>query len=150
MSISPQPQGYHSVTPQLTVDDAGNALRFYQRAFGAQEVTRMEDGDKIAHAEIRIGDSLVVLNDEYDDQRVRSPKSCGATTTTFTLYVPDVDKTYKTAIDAGARQEKPVKDEFWGDRAGTVIDPYGHRWLLATHKEDVSQTELKKRFAKIN
>jgi PhnB protein len=150
MTISSIPVGLSNVTPYLTVDNARSALDFYKRAFGADEVMRLESGQKIAHAELCIGDSHIMLSDEMPERNLRGPKAIGGTPASLTLYVNNVDKSYEKALSEGARAEQPVKDQFYGDRSGTVIDPYGHRWTLATHKEDVSPAEMQKRFAKLN
>ncbi len=150
MPVSPIPQGYHNVTPYLTVDDAKSAIDFYKRAFGADEVMCLEDRGKVAHAEVQIGDSHIMLSDEYPDRNIRSPKSIGGTPSSLMVYVPNVDKTFERAVSAGARQEEPVKDQFYGDRTGTLIDPYGHRWTLATHKEDVSPQEIERRIKSLH
>lgn len=139
------PDGYHSVTPYLIVNDATAALEFYARAFGAEEVFRMPMGDRIAHAEIRIGDSMVMLADEMEGSLARSPKSCGGTTFGLMIYVEDVDSAYDRAIAAGAHEERPVQDQFYGDRSGSLLDPFGHSWTLATHVEDVSPEEMTRR-----
>jgi len=145
MSIQNPPEGYHSVTPYLTVDDARAALDFYARAFGATEVTRMEMGDKIGHAEIKIGNSIVMLSDEWPDMDKLSPKTRGGATAGLMVYVPDVDAAYAKAVEAGAIAERPLTDEFWGDRAGSVKDPFGNSWMLATHVEDVPEDEMQRR-----
>ncbi len=145
MSVSPIPQGYASVTPSLTVDNAKSAIEFYKNAFGASEIVRLDEGDRITHAEICIGDSHIMLSDEFPERKLRSPKSLGGTPASLMFYVPNVDKVFDQAIAKGARQEQPVQDQFYGDRSGTLIDPYGHRWTVATHKEDVSPSELKRR-----
>jgi PhnB protein len=145
-SVKPMPEGYHSVTPYLAVDDAAAALAFYQRAFGARERMRMPGrGGKVRHAEIEIGDSCIMLADEYPDMGFRSPKAIGGTPVTLHLYVDDVDAVARQAVAAGAREVRPVKDQFYGDRTGTVEDPFGHVWHIATHKEDLSPGELKRR-----
>lgn len=149
MPVSPIPQGYHNVTPQLVVDDARKAIDFYKRAFEADELICLQDGGKVAHAEIQIGDSHVMLSDEYPDRGIRSPKSIGGTPASLMIYVTNVDKTFDRAVSAGARSERPVEDQFYGDRAGTLVDPYGHRWTVATHKEDVSEADLKARMKKL-
>ena len=143
MPVSPIPQGHHNVTSYLIVDDAKSAIDFYKRAFDADELICLEDGQRVAHAEVRIGDSNIMLCDETPDRNSRSPKSIGGTPASLMVYVPDVDKTYKRALSAGARAKQPVQDQFYGDRAGTLVDPSGHRWTVATHKEDVSPAELK-------
>jgi PhnB protein len=145
MSVKPIPEGYHSVTPYIVVDDAAAALDFYKRAFGAEEVLRMPMGDRIGHAEIKIGDSFVMLADEFPDMNHLGPKARGGTTVSLLLYVNDVDRSFKTAIDAGARQLRPIENQFWGDRMGSLTDPFGHQWSLATHVEDVSEDEMRSR-----
>jgi PhnB protein len=150
MSVSPIPQGYHNVTPQLVVDNARQAIDFYKQAFDANELMCFEDGGKVQHAEIQIGDSHVMLSDEFPDRKLRSPKSIGGTPASLMVYVSNVDKTFDRAISAGARAEQPVKDQFYGDRTGTLIDPYGHRWTVATHTEDVSEAELKTRMSRLH
>ena len=141
----PIPEGYHSVTPYLIVDDAGKAIEFYKKAFGAEEKFRLPMGDKVGHAEIKIGDSFVMLADESPDMGHLGPKARGGATTSFVVYVPDVDAAFKTAIDAGATEKRPIENQFWGDRMGTLSDPFGHHWSLATHVEDVSEEEMGKR-----
>ncbi len=144
--VQPIPTGFHSVQPYLVVNDAARAIDFYQRAFGAKENFRMAGPDgKIGHAEIKIGDSIIMLADEMPQSGTRSPRSLGGTTCGIFLYVPDVDATFKQAVSAGAKQDQPVQDQFWGDRYGRLTDPYGHSWSVATHKEDVPPEELKKR-----
>jgi len=141
----PIPEGYHTVTPYLSVKNAGDALDWYQRALGASEVMRFEHGGKIGHAEIRIGDSIVMLSDEWPEGGHLSPLSLGGTGVSLHIYVDDVDSAFRKAIDAGAKQQRAVQDQFYGDRSGTLIDPFGHRWNLATHVEDVPEDELKRR-----
>ena len=147
MSVKPIPEGYHSVTPYLTVDDAGAAIEFYKKAFNAEELFRMPMGDKIGHAEIRIADSPIMLSDEWPDMGVLGPKSRGGPTASMMLYVADVDAAYAQAIKAGATEERPPENQFWGDRMGVLVDPYGHRWSLATHVEDVSPADMQERMA---
>ena len=149
MSDSYKPQGYHSVTPYLTVDGAAKAIDFYAAAFGATEVLRMPMGDsgKIAHAEIRIGDSHVMLSEEWPDMNILAPTSRGGPTSSNLIYVEDVDAAYATALAAGATAERPPENQFWGDRMGTLVDPFGHRWSLATHVEDVGEDEMQRRMA---
>ena len=142
----PIPDGYHSVTPYLIVDDAAKAIEFYKQAFGAKEKFRLPMGDKIGHAEIKIGDSHVMLADEFPDMGHLGPKARGGTTVSLMIYVDDVDSAFKQAIDAGGdRSERPVEDQFWGDRMGTLTDPFGHQWSLATHVEDVPDEEMQAR-----
>ena len=144
--VKPIPEGYHTVTPYLTVNDGAGAIEFYRRAFGAKERSRMEGPQgKIAHAEIKIGDSLIMLAEEMPGSGCRSPRSLGGSTVNIFLYVTDVDSTFDQAVKAGAKVDTPVADMFWGDRYGKLTDPYGHSWSLATHKEDVSPAEVQKR-----
>jgi PhnB protein len=142
---NPIPDGYNSVTPYLVVDDAAKAIEFYKQAFGAEEKFRMPMGDRIGHAELKIGDSFVMLADEFPSMDHLGPKSRGGTTVSLLLYVNDVDSSYKTAIDAGAKQLRPIENQFWGDRMGSLTDPFGHQWSLATHVEDVSEDEMERR-----
>ena len=139
------PEGYHSVTPYLVVDDAKGAIDFYTRAFGAKEKFRMPMGDRIGHAEIQIGDSHVMLADEFPDMGHLGPKNRGGTTVSLMVYVDDVDASFKQAIDAGATETRPLENQFWGDRMGTLTDPFGHMWSLATHVEDVPPEEMQRR-----
>jgi PhnB protein len=148
MAVKAIPEGYHSVTPYLVVHDAAGALAFYQKAFGAKEIMRfpMPDG-RIGHAEIKIGNSHIMLADEAPEMDARSPRSLGGTPTGIMLYVEDVDAVTAQAVAAGAKVLRPVQDQFYGDRSGTVADPYGHKWTIGTHKEDVSLEEMKRRMA---
>ena len=143
--VSYVPEGYHSVTPYLVVDDAAAAIDFYTRAFGATEVMRMPMGERIGHAEIKIGDSHVMLADEFPDQDHLGPKSRGGPTSSLMVYVEDVDSAFRRALDAGATEKRPVEDQFWGDRMGTLTDPFGHMWSLATHVEEVAPEEIERR-----
>ena len=148
MAVSYIPEGYHSVTPYLIVDGAAEAIRFYGEAFGATEVLRMPMGeDKLAHAEIRIGDSHVMLADEFPDMGFLGPQKRGGATASLMVYVEDVDAAFARALEAGATEERAPADQFWGDRMGTLVDPFGHRWTLATHIEDVSEEEMGRRAA---
>lgn len=140
-----RPQGYHSVTSYLIVDDASKALDFYRDAFGAEEMYRLPMGDRIGHAETRIGDTVLMLSDEWPDMNALSPNTRGGATSSFMIYVEDADAAYARAVKAGARADRPVKQEFWGDRIGSVIDPFGHRWSLSTHVEDVAPEEMQRR-----
>jgi PhnB protein len=143
--VRPIPEGYHSITPYLVVKDAARALDFYRRAFGAKEVMRMDGpGGKITHAELRIGDSMIMVADEMPGGS-RSPQSLGGSTVGIFLYVDQVDSIFNQAVSAGAKVEMPVADMFWGDRYGKLIDPFGHSWSIATHKEDVAPEEMAKR-----
>ena len=145
----PIPDGYRTITPYITVQGAAQALEFYKRAFGAEEKERMPgpDGKSVMHAELKIGDSIVMLSDEFPGMGCRSPRALGGSTGYLFLYVPDVDAAFKRAVDAGAKASMPIADMFWGDRFGKVTDPFGHEWGLATHKEDLSPDEIKKRGA---
>jgi PhnB protein len=144
--VNPIPKGYRSVTPYLTVNDAARALDFYKRAFGAQEVMRMDGPNgKIGHAEIKIGDSIVMLADEMPGTGARSPQSLGGTTGGVMLYVENADTVFNQAVTAGAQVEAPLADMFWGDRYGKLKDPFGHSWSVATHIEDVAPAEMSKR-----
>jgi len=147
MAVRPTPEGYTSVTPYLVVDDAAKAIDFYKRAFGAEEIFRMPMGGKIGHAEVKIGDSHVMLADEFPDMGHLGPKSRGGATSSIVLYVDDVDRSFRQALGAGATEQQPLEDKFWGDRMGTLVDPFGHPWSLATHKEDVSPEEMQRRMA---
>ena len=143
--VKPVPDGYHSVTPYLMVDDAKAAIDFYARAFGAKEKFRLAMGDRIGHAELQIGDSVVMLADEFPDMGHLGPKSRGGTTVSLLLYVEDVDSGFRKAIDAGATEKRPVENQFWGDRMGTLTDPFGHVWSLATTVEEVPPDEMQRR-----
>jgi len=145
--VKPIPEGFHSVTPYLTVDDVDAAIDFYERAFGAVEVFRLPMGEKVAHAEVRIGDSIVMLADEWPDLDLLGPKSRGGTTSRLMIYVADVDAAFARAVAAGAKAERPVENQFYGDRSGSLVDPSGHRWTLSTHVEDVSAEEMQRRMA---
>jgi PhnB protein len=139
-------EGYHSVTPCLCVSDAARAIEFYKEAFGATEIKRMEMPDgKIGHAEILLGDSRVALADEFPEMGFRSPQSIGGAATHFVLYDEDADARVERAVAAGAKLTRPVKDQFYGDRSGSVEDPFGHHWYIATHVEDLSHEEIKRR-----
>ncbi|PYS68170.1 MAG: glyoxalase [Acidobacteria bacterium] len=146
-NVEPIPEGYHSVTPYLVMQGAAAALDFYKTAFGAIELFRMEHEGKIGHAEIKIGDSPIMLADEQPAMGSVSPKTLGGTPVSLMIYVDDVDTIYKQAIDAGAVELKALQDQFYGDRSGTLKDPFGHVWTVATHKEDVSPEEMDKRLA---
>jgi PhnB protein len=146
VKTKPIPNGYHTVTPYLTVDNAKQAIDFYTRAFGAKEITRMDGPQgKISHAELKIGDSMLMLSDEMASNGARSPRSLGGSPVNIFLYVEDVDTVFGRAKDAGAKVDMPLEDMFWGDRYAKVTDPFGHSWSLATHKEDVAPAEMQKR-----
>lgn len=140
------PTGYHTVTPYITVNDAAEAIEFYKRAFGAEERFRMPGpGGKIMHSEIQIGDSMVMLSDEFPGFGMKSPVNAGCSTASIMIYIPDVDASFDRAVKAGAKTLKAVENTFWGDRYGHLIDPFGHHWSLATHIEDVSMDEMERR-----
>ena len=143
--VKPIPDGYHSVTPYLIVDDAKAAIDFYTRAFGAREKFRLPMGDRIGHAEILIGDCHVMLAEEFPDMGNLGPKARGGTTVSLMIYVEDVDSAFKQAIAAGGKEERPVENQFWGDRMGTLTDPFGHKWTLATTVEEVPDSQLQER-----
>ena len=146
----PVPKGLHTVTPYLIIRNAASAVEFYKKAFGATEVMRFADprSGKIGHAEIKIGDSSIMMADEYPEMQYRSPQTLNGSSVLMQLYVPDVDAVFNQAVAAGATVLRPVADQFYGDRSGAVADPFGHLWNIATHKEDVSDTELLKRSVK--
>jgi PhnB protein len=142
-STKPIPQGFHTVTPSLVVHNAAKAIEFYKKALGAQERMRMSSPDgKVSHAELQIGDSVIFLSDEMPNMGSKSPQSLGASTGTLFLYVEDVDKEFKRAVDAGGKATMPVADMFWGDRFGSFVDPFGHSWGLSTRKEDLTEKEI--------
>jgi PhnB protein len=146
MAVKAVPEGYHTVTPYLAVDDAARAIEYYQKAFGAKERVRMPTPDgRIGHAELEIGDSLVMLSDPFPQASTKPPKTLGGTSANVFLYVEDVDAVVKQAVDAGATITMAVADQFWGDRFGTVTDPFGHSWSIATHVEDVPPEEIAER-----
>ncbi len=143
--VKPIPEGYHTVTPYLIVNDGARAIEFYKKAFGARELYRMYDHGKVVHAEMQIGDSRIMFADEYPEMGARSPKSVGGSPVSIFLYVEHVDSFVKKAVNAGGKLVLPIEDKFYGDRSGSVEDPFGHTWHVATHIEDVSPEELKKR-----
>jgi PhnB protein len=145
--VRPVPAGYHTVTPYLTVNDGARALEFYARAFGAREVERMPGpGGKLMHAELRIGDSVVMLSDEFPGMSTcKAPTTLGGTTGSIFLYVPDVDPAFRRAVEAGCKVLMPLTNMFWGDRFGKLEDPFGNQWTMATHVEDVAHDEMKRR-----
>ena len=144
----PVPDGYHTATPYLIVDGAAKALDFYQRVFGATERMRMPGpGGKVGHAEISIGDSVIMLADEHPEIGARGPRAYGGAAVSLHLYVPDVDAMVKKAVAAGATLLRPVEDKFYGDRMGTIEDPFGHHWHVSTHQEDVPPDEMARRAA---
>jgi PhnB protein len=145
-AVKPIPEGFHTVTPHLVIKGAAQAIDFYKRAFGAEVISRMDGpGGSVGHAELKIGDSIIFLADEFPGGPCKSPQTLGGTTATLNLYVPDVDASFKKAIAAGGRETMPVADMFWGDRFGQLQDPFGHTWAILTHKEDVNPQEMEKR-----
>jgi PhnB protein len=145
-AVKPIPEGYPRVTPYLCVDGASAAIDFYSAVFGATERMRMPAPDgKVAHAELQFGDSVVALSDEYPELGARSPKAFGGSPVTMSVYVEDVDAVFEQALKAGAKALRPVEDQFYGDRSGQFEDPFGHRWSVGTHVEDVSPEEMAKR-----
>ena len=146
MATRPIPEGYHTVTPYLAVKNATEAIEFYKRAFGATERSRMDGPNgTIAHAELQIGDSLIMTSDPFPQSSSKAPADLGGTSVTIFLYVEDVDSVVQDAVDAGAKITMEPEDQFWGDRLGSVTDPFGHVWQIATHVEDVSPEDMEKR-----
>jgi PhnB protein len=146
--VKPIPEGYHSVTPYLILNHASDAIAFYQVAFGAHEVMRMDDpGGRIHHAEISIGDSRIMLADEHPEIQALSPKTIGGSPVSLHLYVEDVDAAAERALAAGAKLVRPIAEQFYGDRVGGIEDPFGYRWFLASHKEDLTMDEIRRRAA---
>ena len=146
MAVKPIPEGYQTVTPYLVVQGAGAAIDYYKKVFGATERMRMPaPGGMIGHAEIQVGGSVIMLADEFPQMGFRGPKSVGGTPVSLMLYVPNVDEVFKRAVDAGAKELRPVADQFYGDRMGTLEDPFGHVWSIGTHVEDVSPDEMRRR-----
>ena len=142
----PIPDGYHTATPYLIVDDAARAIEFYKKAFGAAEKVRIAaPGGRVGHAEIQIGDSPIMMADEHPEIGALSPHRIGGSPVSIMLYVEDVDRVVERALAAGAKLLRPVQDQFYGDRSGTLADPAGHTWHVATHKEDLSLEEIKRR-----
>jgi len=146
-NVKPIPEGYHSLTPYLIIDGATEALEYYKKAFGAIELFRMPHGDKIGHAEMKIGDSPFMLSDEHPEMGYKGPKSIGGSAVGLMIYVDDCDAVFKQALAAGGTEKKALQDQFYGDRSGTLEDPFGHIWTVATHKEDVTPEEIGKRLA---
>ncbi|HEX9745054.1 MAG TPA: VOC family protein [bacterium] len=146
-NVKPVPDGYHTITPYIVVKGIDEALNFYQKAFDAEKihVALMPDGKTVMHAEMQIGDSRIMMNDEWPQSNMLSPSSIGNSPVTLHLYVEDVDKIFQQAVDAGCQVGFPLEDTFWGDRYGLLIDPYGHKWSVATHKEDLTPEEMEKR-----
>jgi PhnB protein len=146
-STKPIPEGFHTITPSLVVRNAAAAIDFYKRALGAEERVRMNgpDGQSIMHAELKIGDSIIFLSEESSYSECKSPQTIGGSTTVLNLYVPDVDATFGKAVEAGGKAAMPVSDQFWGDRYGTFVDPFGYTWGVGTHQEDLTKQEVAQR-----
>ena len=150
MAVKAIPDGYYSLTPYLVCKDAAKAIDYYTKVFGAQETVRMPGpGGRIMHAELKIGNSMLMLSDENKERGYLSPETIGGTATSIMFYTDDVDAVYSRSVAAGAKSETPPADMFWGDRMGNVVDPFGHKWAIATHKEDVSPDEMEKRMQAI-
>ena len=148
MGVKAIPDGYYSLTPYLVIKGAAEAIEFYKKVFGAVETVRMPGpGGRVMHAEVKIGNSMLMLSDENPERGYLSPSSRGGNTSSMMLYTDDVDAVFKKAVAAGARSDQPPTDMFWGDRMGNLTDPFGHSWAIATHKEDVSPDEMEKRMA---
>ena len=146
MAVKPIPEGYHSVTPYLIIKGAADAIAFYQKAFGATELFRFPAPDgKIGHAEIKIGDSPIMLADEFAEMGYKGPQALGGSPVSLMIYLEDVDTVFNRAVEAGASVKEAVQDKFYGDRTGTLTDPFGHVWHVSTHKEDVSMEEMEER-----
>ena len=149
--VNSQPDGYHTATPYLIIQGAAAALDYYKKAFGATELMRMAQPDgRIGHAELRIGDSCIMLADEVPEMGYRGPKSLGGSPVSLLLYFEDCDAVVARAVAAGAKLTRPVQDQFYGDRSGVIEDPFGHLWTIATHKEDVSPEDIERRLAAMN
>ena len=146
MSVKAKPDGYHTVTPYLIIQGASKAIEFYKQAFGATELMRLDaPGGTIGHAEIKIGDSIIMLADEHPEMGFRGPQALGGTPICLMLYVEDSDAMFAQAIAAGGTVQKPIQDQFYGDRSGQLADPFGHVWTIATHKEDLTPAEINAR-----
>jgi PhnB protein len=146
--VKPIPDGYSVVTPYLIIKGAAAAVDYYKKAFGAVETVRMSQPDgRVGHAEVKIGDAVVMLADEFPEMNIVSPVTLGNTPVGLLLYVEDADATFAKTVALGAQVEKPMADQFYGDRTGTIKDPFGHKWTIATHKEDVTPEEMKRRMA---
>ena len=146
MATNPIPEGYHTLSPYLAVEDAARAIEYYKQAFGAKEAVRMPTPDgKVAHAELEVGDSRILLSDPFPQASTQPPAELGGTSASVFMYVEDVDAVVKRAVDAGATVTMEVADQFWGDRFGTITDPFGHVWSIATHVEDLTMEEIAER-----
>lgn len=146
MPAKPKPDAYHTLTPTLVIEGAAQAIDFYRKAFGAEETMRFEHGGIVAHAELRIGDSLFMFGEPWPDSGHKSPAALGGSPAGLMIYLDDVDTAFERAVAAGAKVTSPVTDQFYGDRSGSLTDPFGHNWTIATHKEDVTMEEMQRRF----
>jgi PhnB protein len=146
MAVKAIPEGYYTVTPYMIVRDAARAIEFYKQAFGAEELMRLPSpNERVGHAELQIGNSRIMLADEFPEMGIKSPQTLGGSAMSILLYVEDSDAMFQRAVDAGAKILKPIQDQFYGDRSGTLTDPFGHQWTIGTHTEDVSNDELSRR-----
>jgi len=151
MTVKAIPNGYHSVTPYLIVDGAAGAIDYYTRAFNATELMRFPGPDgRVVHAELQIGNSRIMLGDARPDMGQRDPKSIGGSATGLMIYVEDVDRVFMQAIEAGGNVREAVKDQFYGDRSGSLVDPFGHMWTISTHVEDVTDDEMRRRMERMS
>jgi PhnB protein len=147
VSVNYTPKGYHTATPYLVIKGAAAAIDFYKKVFGATEIMRMPGpGGTVMHAELKFGDSIIMMADEFPDMGFRGPQSIGGTPVGINLYFPDVDARFALALKNGATEKRPVQNQFYGDRSGTIVDPFGHLWTIATHVEDVAPEEMNRRF----
>jgi PhnB protein len=144
-TVKPVPDGYHSVTPYLIVSGAAAAIEYYKKSFGAEELVRMPMGNRVGHAELQIGDSRIMLADEFPERDAKGPKSRGGTPVSILLYLADCDAVFNRALAAGGTVKNPMKDQFYGDRSGTLEDPFGHVWTISTHTEDLTPEEMMRR-----
>jgi PhnB protein len=150
MAVKPVPEGYHSITPYLIVNGAVRAIEFYKLAFGAIEIMRMPGPNgRVMHAELKIGDSVIMLADEPENGAHKSAQALGGSPVSLMIYIPEVDKVFQRAISAGAKETRPVQDQFYGDRSGNLTDPFGHVWTVSTHVEDVTPEEMNRRMAEL-
>jgi PhnB protein len=146
--VKPIPDGYHSLTPYLVIKGAASAIDFYKKVFGATELLRVpQPGGRIGHAELKIGDSCIMMADEYPEMGIVGPKTLGNSPVSLLLYIENADAIFEKAVSSGAQVKKPMTDQFYGDRSGTIEDPFGHQWTIATHQEDVSPEEMMRRMA---
>jgi len=148
MAVKPVPEGYHAVTPYLICKGASEAIEYYKKVFGATEIMRHgEPGGPVGHAELKIGDSVIMLADEHPEVGAFAPKPGGGTPISLMVYLPDVDTVFRRAVEAGGKEVRPLADQFYGDRSGQLLDPYGHQWTIATHTEDIEPEAMERRAA---